>query len=106
MVYQIPPPPLTPPIEPSSCDTLRTALSLLPAFQHRIIEESTQVASDMEIWRAFRSKRRLEIIIDGGLKDHNATFGWKIIILDRTILFKGAAGPADGPQESESSTRS
>jgi hypothetical protein len=39
-------------------------------------------------------------------KNHNATFGWKIILPDRTILFQGAAGPADGPQESESSTRS
>ena len=101
-----PPPPTPPPNpDPSSCNTLQNALSLLPAFEHRIIEESTQVANDLEIWRAFRSKRRLEIITDGGLKDHNATFGWKIILPDRTVLFQGA-GPADGPIETESSTRS
>ena len=100
------PSPAPPPIVvETSCDTLQEALSLLPIFQHRIIEESTQVATDIEIWRAFRSKRRLEIITDGGLKEHNATFGWKIILPDRKILFQGA-GPADGPQESESSTRS
>jgi hypothetical protein len=55
------------------------------------------------LWRAFQSKRRLEIITDGGIEDHNATFGWKIILPDCTIIFQGA-GPADGPQESESST--
>jgi hypothetical protein len=104
-VPDLPNPSPTPSIEPSSCNSLADALSLLPAFQHRIIEESTQIATDLEVWRAFRSKRRLEIITDGGLKEHNATFGWKIILPDRTILFQGA-GPADGPPESESSTRS
>jgi hypothetical protein len=63
------------------------------------------MATDLEVWKAFRSKRRLEIITDGGLKNHNATFGWKIILPDRTVLFQGA-GPADGPPKSESSTRS
>jgi ribonuclease HI len=77
----------------------------LPAFQHRIVKESEQIATDLDVWKAFRSKRRLEIITDGGLKDHNATFGWKIILPDRTVLFQGA-GPADGPIETESSTRS
>jgi hypothetical protein len=69
-------------VEETSCNTLEEALSLLPIFQHRIIEESTQVATDIEIWRAFRSKRRLKIITDGGLKEHNATFEWKIILPD------------------------
>jgi hypothetical protein len=50
-------------------------------------------------------KRRLEIVTDGGLKHQNATFGWNIILPDRMTLFQGS-GPADGPTESESSTRS
>ena len=94
-----------PPPKPHQCANLPEALSLLDKFQHRLIERSEQVATDTEVWNAFRSKRRLEIITDGGLKDHNATFGWKIITPDRTVLFQGS-GPADGPPETESSTRS
>jgi hypothetical protein len=44
-------PPSPPPIvAETSCDTLQAALGLLPPFQHRIIKEAMQVATDIEIW--------------------------------------------------------
>jgi hypothetical protein len=83
-----PPPPAPTPITEISCATLSDALSLLPPFQHRIIKESSQIATDAAIWRAFRSKGRLEIVTDGGLKHHNATFGGKSSYQTERSFFK------------------
>ena len=85
--------------------TFNQVLAELSPFHKRLINDHHQDATDQVIWRTFRSKKRLEIISDEGLKDSKGTFGWKIILPDRTTLFHGA-GPVDGPKESESSTRS
>jgi hypothetical protein len=100
------PPPPPPPVSETSCTPLLDTHSLLPPFQHRLIGESSQIATDAEICCAsFRSKYRLKIVTDGGLKHNNATFGREIILPDQTIIFQGA-GPADSPTESESLMRS
>jgi hypothetical protein len=68
-----------------------------------------QVATDIQIWRSFRSRRRLTIASDGGLKNGVGTFGWLIASKDnsgtRVVLFAGS-GPVDGPKDIANSTRS
>jgi hypothetical protein len=65
-----------------------------------------QNATDVQVWRAFRSKRRITIASDGGLSEGVGSFGWKIEDpKHRCTLFSGA-GPIDGPMEMGSSTRS
>ena len=82
----------------------------LPKWHQRLLRNHRQLASDLQVWRAFRSRRRLTIASDGGLKDRLATFGWKIISRGKgkaadTPLFEGS-GPVDGPYDINTSTRS
>ena len=83
----------------------------LPQWHKRLLKNFRQTASDLQVWRAFRARRRLTIASDGGLKDRIATFGWKIVsnkgigIENDISLFEGS-GPADGPFDISSSTRS
>jgi hypothetical protein len=66
-----------------------------------MINTYRQTASNLQVWRAFRSRRRLTIASHGGLvKDRKATFGWKIVDKGTNTkldvpLFEGS-GPADG----------
>ena len=97
------PDPVTQPTIPKH--DLQTIIDDLPHYQRRLLIQWKQTATDLTVWKALRSRKRLEIISDGGLKLGDGTFGWKIILPDRTTLFQGA-GPVDGPRETESSTRS
>ena len=71
----------------------------------------SQAASDILIWRAFRSRRCITIASDGGLCKRLGTFGWKIVTIDKltdtffVTLYEGS-GPVDGPQDIANSTRS
>ena len=85
--------------------TLQAHIKSLPTWFRRLLYEFTQIATDVEVWRAFRSRRRLVIASDGSLLDTGGTFGWKITCDKFKPLFTGA-GPVDGPIEIGSSTRS
>ena len=84
---------------------LRTFLRALPPFYRRLLFHHEQRATALEVFRAFRSKRRLEIVSDGSLASNIGTFGWHIIQAPSLILFEGT-GPVDGIIESANSTRS
>jgi hypothetical protein len=96
---------LTTPKSPSAYSTLKAYLRHIPSFFRRLISHHDQVATDLEVWRAFRSKSRLEIVTDGGLAENVGTFGWRLIRPPTTVLFQGS-GPIDGPLELGTSTRS
>jgi ribonuclease HI len=68
-----------------------------------------QVATHIQIWKAFRRKdTTIDIASDGGLANTIGTFGWKIVAIFRQneqVLYQGA-GTIDGPTEVGSSTRS
>ena len=89
---------------PSSFEDLSEFLDHLPKWQRRLMDQLEQVASDQQIWRAFRSKKRLHIASDGGLALSKGTHGW-VIALGSKILFR-CSGPLDGPVDTASSTRS
>jgi hypothetical protein len=80
-------------------------LASLPVWQQRLFCQFDQIADDLTIWKAFRSKRWLDIISDGGLSQSVGTFGWKVVDRAKSTLFQGS-GPIDGPTEVGSSTRS
>jgi hypothetical protein len=48
----------------------------LTRTEQRLLDGLVQVATDLKIWRAFRSKARLHLASDGGLGDNSATHGW------------------------------
>ena len=85
--------------------TFQEHIRSLPPWFRRLLFEYQQIATDVEVWREFRSRRRLIISTDGSLLDTAGTFGWKITNDKFKPLFKGA-GPIDGPIEIGSSTRS
>jgi ribonuclease HI len=91
-----------------NCDSLRSYIKRLPQWHQRLLQNHTQVADDIQIWRAFRSRRRLTIASDGGLRKGTGTFGWKIVMITHTgqpiTLFEGS-GPVDGPRDIINSTR-
>jgi hypothetical protein len=94
-----------PPADPTTYNSLTEYLASLPLWQQRLFCHFDQIADDLTIWKAFRSKRWLDIISDGGLSHSVGTFGWKIVDRRRIPLFQGS-GPIDGPTEVGSSTRS
>ncbi|KAI2510061.1 hypothetical protein MHU86_4355 [Fragilaria crotonensis] len=83
---------------------LRDYLATLPRSQRRLVEDATQVATDLQVWRAFRSREHLYIASDGGLSGNEGTFGW--IISTRKFPLFQCGGPVDGPFDTNSSTRS
>ncbi|KAI2494260.1 hypothetical protein MHU86_20278 [Fragilaria crotonensis] len=95
-------PPTNP--HPTSFATLKAYLHTLPRTQRRLLSEWTQQATDIQVWRAFRSRARLHLATDGGLLGTQSTHGW-ILATSTTVLFTGS-GPVDGPFELASSTRS
>ena len=76
----------------------------LSRTERRLLDGLETVASDLTIWRAFRSKSRLHLASDGGLGENSATHGW-ILSTGKDVLFK-CSGPVDGPIDTNSSTRS
>ena len=94
--------PIPSPTELSSYhEYIQTRLS---RTERRLLDGLDQVASDLRVLRAFRSKSCLYIASDGGLGDGTATHGW-VISTKKDILFK-CSGPVDGPLDTNSSTRS
>ena len=91
------PPPLVTPIRsPSTFSDYSTYISsCLSRTERRLLDGLDQVASDLCIWRAFRSKSRLHLASDGGLGDTSATHGW-VLSTGTDILYK-CSGPVDGP---------
>jgi len=100
-------------VAPSMEDVFRTEpsndlsmyMSRLPRWHQRLLSNWQQIATDNQIWKAFRSRRRLTIASDGGLKQSIGTLGWKIVDKDGLPLFTGS-GPVDGPFDIANSTRS
>jgi hypothetical protein len=76
----------------------------LSRTERRLLDGLEKIASDVQIWRAFRSKSRLHLASDGGLGDNAATHGW-ILSTGKEILYQ-CSGPVDGPFDTTSSTRS
>jgi hypothetical protein len=76
----------------------------LSRTERRLLDGLAQVASDLKIWRAFRSKSRLYLASDGGLGENSATFGW-VLSTGNEVLFE-CSGPVDGPIDTSSSTKS
>ncbi|KAI2503242.1 hypothetical protein MHU86_11179 [Fragilaria crotonensis] len=89
---------------PTSFPTIRDYLATLSRTQRRLVEDVTQVATDLQVWRAFRSRERLYIASDGGLSGNEGTFGW--VISTRKFPLFQCGGPVDGPFDTNSSTRS
>jgi hypothetical protein len=70
----------------------------LPRWHKRLLSSWQQEATDLQIWRAFRSRQRIKIASDGGLKYRLGTHGWKIVARQGRTLFSGS-GPVDGPYD-------
>ena len=62
------------------------------------------MATDVQVFHAFRYRCRLEILSDGSLKHQSlGTSGWKIIT-NKDVLLYNVTGSRDGPPEMASST--
>ncbi|KAI2497785.1 hypothetical protein MHU86_16727 [Fragilaria crotonensis] len=95
----------TVPLEGSRDLALADMITHLPQGQRRLLTHISQLVDDSAVWNASRSKGKLTIASDGGLKDIRGTFGWTISTSDNTVLFEGA-GPVDGPRDvAKNSTR-
>jgi hypothetical protein len=90
---------------PTQHPTLQSYLKSLPIWYQRLLHTYRQCASDLIIWRNFRSKKKVTIVSDGGLTEGIGTFGWKLVGSNNETLYAGA-GPIDGPADMGSSTRS
>ena len=81
-----PPPPPTPIAMPSPFADLFSYLESLPAqWQRRLMDNLEQVATDDQVFRAFRSRKRLNIASDGGLALTKGTHGWVIALRTRIL---------------------
>jgi hypothetical protein len=87
------------------CDSLKEYIARLPRWHTRLLSIWKQTATDLQIWRSFRSRQRITIASDGGLKSWLGTHGWKIVSRSGCTLFLGS-GPVDGPFDISHSTRS
>ena len=92
------------PLDGSNDVPFADMINSLPPYQRRLLTHINQCADDSEVWKASRSKGKISIASDGGLKDIRGTFGWTISTGDNTTLYEGA-GPVDGPRNVASSTR-
>jgi hypothetical protein len=90
---------------PTQHPTLKAYLAALPTWYRRLLSHCKQIATDLIIWRSFRSRRRLIIASDGSLLPTAGTFGWKVTTDKHVTLYQGS-GPIDGPIDTGSSTRS
>ena len=97
----LPPPPTT---VDHSMSQFAACIRQLPRTQRRLLDGYEQVATDQQVWNAFRSRARLHLASDGGLNDNLATHGW-ILSTGHYTLFR-CSGPVDGPFDTNSSTRS
>jgi hypothetical protein len=66
----------------------QTYLTSLPSkWYRRLLFSYNQQSTDLDIWRAFRSRRRLIIASDGSLLPMGGTFGWTITTDKHQILY-------------------
>jgi hypothetical protein len=104
--------PLSPPIVQTRIPPAQVKMSDYSEFidnhlsrtERRLLDGLEQVASDLAIWKAFRSKSRLHVASDGGLGENSATHGW-IVSTGKQVLYQ-CSGSVDGPIDTNSSTRS
>lgn len=94
----------TVPVDGSQDLALADLINNLPQGQRRLLTHISQCVDDSEVRKASRSKGKLTIASDGGLKDTRGTFGWTISTGDNITLYEGA-GPVDGPRDVANSTR-
>jgi hypothetical protein len=93
--------------QPTEYPSLAAYLNSLPTSYQRLLFTYEQESTDLEIWRAFRSKQRLTIATDGSLLLQAGTsFGWKLTTMTKPKTIFHGSGPIDGPIEIGSSTRS
>ena len=92
------------PLAPTSFSSLSEYVNTLPKTQRRLLADLDQQVTDLQVWRAFRSKAKLYIASDGGLDGVQGTHGW-VLSTKTQVLFK-CSGPVDGPFATASSTRS
>ena len=97
--------PLSTDRQPTSYESLDDYLQNLSDFYRRFLSHYEQTASNKVVWRAFRSRRQLEIVTEGSLATTTGTFGWRLISPLSDTLFQGS-GPVDGPYDLATSTRS
>ena len=71
--------------------------------ERRLLDGLDKVATNDQVWKAFRSRSRLYLASDGGLSESSATHGW-ILSTNRNVLFK-CSGPVDGPFDTNNSPR-
>lgn len=90
---------------PTSFASLQEYLRTLPRTQRRLVSDWTQHATDLQVWRAMRSREKLHLATDGGLLGTTSTHGWVLATSKLILVFTGA-GPVDGPFDLASSTRS
>jgi hypothetical protein len=92
-------------IEPTQLSDYSDYISrCLSRTEQRLPDGLEQVASDLKIWRAFRSKSKLHLASNGGLGDNSATHGW-ILSTGKDVLFT-CTGPVNGPVDTNTSTQS
>jgi hypothetical protein len=82
----------------------------MPWWHRQLTQHYEQMATDVQIWMAFRHRDRfVEIASNGGLSKDMGTFEWKIVTIlpNKTdvTLFQGS-GFINRPTEVGSSTRS
>ena len=85
-------------------DSLLEQIQSMPRAHIRLLDGFQQLATDQQVWKAFRSRRRIHVATDGGLHSQKGTHGW-VISTGTKNLFQ-CAGPVDGPYDTSSSTRS
>jgi hypothetical protein len=73
--------------------SLNSQLEGLPKYQCRLLRNVRLCASEEEVWKASREKKKLTIATDGGLKDNRGTFGWTLSTADNLTLYEGS-GPS------------
>ena len=89
---------------PISFSTLSEYVRTLPSTQRRLLADLKQESTDLQVWRAFRSRAKLYIASDGGLDGVQGTHDW-VLSTKTHVLFK-CSGPVDGNLATASSTRS
>ena len=97
--------PTEPALQPTEYYSLVAYLQSLSTPYQRLLFTYEQESTDLEIWRAFRSRQRLTIATDGSLLLQEGTFGWNLTTTKHKTLFYGS-GPINGPIDIGSSTRS
>ena len=96
--------PAVPASVPPSFDSIHAYIGSLSRPHRRLLDDLQLKSTEDQVWKAFRSRRKLILATDGGLANQRGTFGW-ILSTGTQSLFT-CAGPVEGPFDTSSSTRS